>query len=196
MNQNGSEEKHHIDQYLREDRMPHIWCPGRSNAEQRRLYKQSIVALRTHSHKKPLAVNVLMDFTGKNVMTADEPDSWATILLSIKILNGKLLDPAAKLTEDDWKVFALFNLIYPRMLLDLVSRELNPRDLLVKEKLIELLKDHPRTLEEMIKGNKLKFLVAVHKDAPDMIAFVYPRGHPKAYQIIIYLNSEGLLILP
>jgi len=28
MNQNGSEEKHYIDQYLREDRMPHIWCPG------------------------------------------------------------------------------------------------------------------------------------------------------------------------
>ncbi len=28
MNQNISEEKQHIDQYLREDRMPHIWCPG------------------------------------------------------------------------------------------------------------------------------------------------------------------------
>jgi len=28
MNQNGPDEKHYIDQYLREDRMPHIWCPG------------------------------------------------------------------------------------------------------------------------------------------------------------------------
>ncbi len=28
MNHNGSEQKHEIDQYLREDRMPHIWCPG------------------------------------------------------------------------------------------------------------------------------------------------------------------------
>lgn len=28
MNQNTSEQKHYIDQYLREDRMPHIWCPG------------------------------------------------------------------------------------------------------------------------------------------------------------------------
>ncbi len=28
MNQNSAEQKHYIDQYLREDRMPHIWCPG------------------------------------------------------------------------------------------------------------------------------------------------------------------------
>lgn len=167
----------------------------RSNAEQMRLHDQSIVALRTNSHKKPLVADIL-DFTGRNVRTADEPDSWALILTSIKILNGKLLDPEVKMTKEDWKAFALFNLIYPRLLLDLVSRELDPRDSLAKEKLIELLKDHPRTLEEMIKGKKLKFFVAVHKDALDMIAFVYPRGHPKAYQVIIYFNSEGLLILP
>ena len=28
MNNNNSEQRHEIDQYLREDRMPHIWCPG------------------------------------------------------------------------------------------------------------------------------------------------------------------------
>ena len=28
MNQKDSDERHYIDQYLREDRMPHIWCPG------------------------------------------------------------------------------------------------------------------------------------------------------------------------
>jgi len=28
MNNNSSEQRHEIDQYLREDRMPHIWCPG------------------------------------------------------------------------------------------------------------------------------------------------------------------------
>ena len=28
MNQNGAEQKHYMDQYLREDRIPHIWCPG------------------------------------------------------------------------------------------------------------------------------------------------------------------------
>ena len=28
MNDNGSEQKNEIAQYLREDRMPHIWCPG------------------------------------------------------------------------------------------------------------------------------------------------------------------------
>ena len=28
MNNNSSDQRHEIDQYLREDRMPHIWCPG------------------------------------------------------------------------------------------------------------------------------------------------------------------------
>ena len=51
MNQKDSDERHYIDQYLREDRMPHIWCPGCGLGSVLHCYLSALVKTQTDMDK-------------------------------------------------------------------------------------------------------------------------------------------------